>query len=118
MSTPSRVTQAILRIGAGLLFFEHGLQKLFGLLGGFGAPGATAPMMSRFGVAGVLEFFGGLLMAFGLFTRPTAAILAIEMSVALLTVHFPGGPIPVLNGGELPMLYALIWLFFATHGAG
>jgi putative oxidoreductase len=114
----TRTAHAVLRIGAGLLFLEHGLQKLFGLLGGFGAPGQTAAMMSRFGVAGVLEFFGGLLITAGLFTRPVAAVLIAEMIVAFSIAHLPRGGAPVQNGGELALLYALIFVFLATHGAG
>src|SRR5688572_33509727 len=68
---------AILRIGAGLLFMQHGLQKIFGLLGGFGGtPGATAPLDSLMGVAGILELVGGALLVAGLFVRPVALILA------------------------------------------
>ena len=67
----------LLRIMAGFLFFPHGAQKLFGLFGGFGGqPGATAPLLSLMGVAGILEFFGGLLVMLGLFTRPVAFILS------------------------------------------
>ena len=67
------VTHAILRIGVGLLFMGHGAQKLFGWFGGFGGrPGATAELMTQMGLAGVLEFFGGLLIVLGLLTRPVA----------------------------------------------
>lgn len=109
---------AILRIGAGLLFLEHGLQKLFGIAGGFGGPGNTAPMMSRFGVAGVLEFAGGLLLIAGVFTRPVAAILLAEMIVAFSIAHAPRGGWPVENQGELALLYACIFVFLAATGAG
>ena len=110
---------AILRIGAGLLFMQHGLQKLFGLLGGFGGtPGATAPLMSLMGLAGVLEFAGGLLLVLGLFVRPVALILAMEMIVAYVQAHLPNGGFPVQNGGELALLYALVFFFLAARGAG
>ena len=75
-------TWAILRIITGLAFMTHGLPKLFGWLGGFGGAGEAAELMSRFGVAGVLETFGGLLIVLGLFTRPVAFILAGQMAVA------------------------------------
>jgi putative oxidoreductase len=115
--TPTAV--AILRIGAGLLFMQHGLQKLFGLLGGFGGtPGATAPLMSLMGLAGVLEFVGGLMLVLGLFVRPVALILALEMIVAYVQAHLPNGGFPVQNGGELALLYALVFLFLAARGAG
>ena len=110
---------ALLRIGAGLLFMQHGAQKLFGLLGGFmGTPGATAPLMSQLGLAGVLEFFGGLLIVLGLFTRPVAFLLAGEMLVAFLQAHLPQGGFPIQNGGELPLLFALVWAFLMGNGAG
>ena len=109
---------AILRIGTGLLFMQHGLQKLFGLFGGMGAPGATAPLMSQMGLAGVLELGGGLLLVVGLFVRPVALVLFVEMIAAYVIAHLPQGPIPVQNGGEMALLYALIFLFLAARGAG
>jgi putative oxidoreductase len=110
---------ALLRIGAGLLFMEHGLQKLFGMFGGFGGtPGATAPLMSQMGLAGVLECFGGFLLAIGLLTRPIALLLAGEMLVAYIQAHLPRGGWPIENGGEVPLLYVLVFLFMATNGAG
>jgi putative oxidoreductase len=110
---------AILRIGAGLLFMQHGLQKLFGMFGGFGGtPGATAPLDSLMGVAGVLEVVGGALLIAGLFVRPVALILAIEMVVAYFQAHLPQGGMPIQNGGELALLYALIFAFLAARGAG
>jgi putative oxidoreductase len=109
---------AVLRVGAGLLFMEHGVQKVFGLLGGFGGPGQTAVLASRFGAAGVLECVGGLLLIVGLFTRPVALVLLLEMLVAFATVHFPQGGSPMQNGGELALLYALIFTVLLVHGAG
>lgn len=114
--TPSAV--AILRIGAGLLFMQHGLQKLFGLFGGMGAPGATAPLASLMGVAGILELGGGLLLVLGLFVRPVALILAVEMIWAFVQAHLPRGGAPIQNGGELALLYALVFMFLAARGAG
>lgn len=112
-------THALLRIGAGLLFMEHGLQKLFGMFGGMGGtPGATVPLASLMGLAGVLETFGGLLLVLGLLTRPVALVLAGEMLVAFLKAHLPRGGVPLQNGGELPLLYMLVFLFFVGHGAG
>ncbi len=110
---------ALLRIGAGLLFMQHGLQKLFGMFGGFGdTPGATAPLVSQMGLAGVLECFGGLLLVLGLFTRPVAFLLAGEMLVAFFQAHFPRGGWPIENGGELPLLFMVVFLFLAANGAG
>ncbi|MCI0351015.1 MAG: DoxX family protein [Acidobacteriales bacterium] len=74
----------LLRIIVGFLFIPHGAQKLFGALGG-----QAVPLASQFGVAGILEFFGGLLILIGLFTRPVAFILAGEMAAAYFMVHAP-----------------------------
>jgi putative oxidoreductase len=112
------MTHAILRLGAGLLFLQHGLQKMFGLLGGFGTPGETAQLMSRFGVAGILETFGGLLLIVGLATRPIALVLMLEMLVAFSIAHLPRGGAPIQNGGEPALLYAVIFAFLAANGAG
>jgi putative oxidoreductase len=111
-------THAALRIGAGLLFMQHGVQKLFGFFGGMGPNGGSVQLMSQFGLAGVLETFGSLLIVLGLLTRPVAALLAIEMLVAYFQVHFPQGGMPIENRGELPLLFMFVWLFFAGNGAG
>ena len=110
--------KALLRIGAGLLFMQHGLQKLFGMFGGMGGNGGTAELMSRMGLAGVLETFGGLLIVIGLLTRPVALVLMLEMIAAYFIAHLPRGVGPIQNGGELALLYALTWAFFAANGAG
>jgi putative oxidoreductase len=97
---------------------QHGLQKLFGMFGGMDGAGATVTLVSQMGLAGVLETFGGLLLVLGLLTRPVAFLLAIEMLVAFLQVHLPKGGVPLQNGGELPLLYMLVFLFLVAHGAG
>lgn len=112
-------TLGLLRVMAGLLFMQHGAQKLFGMLGGFGGePGGTADLLSLMGLAGVLEFFGGLLVVLGLFTRPVAFVLAGEMAVAYFMRHAPQGFWPILNGGELAALYAFVFLYFSARGGG
>jgi len=112
-------TWTALRIIAGVAFLTHGLPKLFGWLGGFGGPGETAELMSRFGVAGVLETFGGFLVALGLFTRPVAFVLSGQMAVAYFWIHFGGGEAWWWqNGGELAMLFSFIFLLFSAWGAG
>lgn len=107
------ITHAILRIGAGLLFMQHGAQKLFGWLGG-----DAVELVSLMGLAGVLEFFGGLLVVLGAFTMPVAGILTIEMIVAYFMAHAPQGGFPIQNDGELALLYALVFLFLTGNGAG
>ena len=112
-------TWAILRIVTGLAFMTHGLPKLFGWLGGFGGPGEAAELMSRFGVAGVLETFGGLLIVIGLLTRPVAFLLAGQMAVAYFWIHSGfSDPWWWTNGGEMAMLFSFIFLFFSAWGAG
>src|SRR5262245_16127732 len=90
---------SILRIVTALLFMQHGGQKLFGFPPS--QQGNKAQLLSLIGVAGTLEFFGGLLLLLGFFTRPTAFILSGMMAVAYFMVHAPRGFWPVLNGGEL-----------------
>lgn len=112
-------THAALRIGAGLLFMQHGAQKLFGWFGGFGGEaGATAELFSLMGLAGVLEFFGGLLIVVGFLTRPVALILVLEMIAAYFMGHHSQGGFPIENAGELALLFALVFLFLFAHGAG
>lgn len=111
-------TYAALRIGAGLLFMQHGVTKLFGLLGGIDGAGATAPLFSQLGLAGVLEFFGGLLIVVGLFTQPVGGILVLLMLAAYGIAHMPQGGFPIQNHGELALLYALIFTVFAANGSG
>lgn len=112
--TPAPVMKALLRIGAGLLFMQHGAQKLFGVLGAEG----SVELFSLMGLAGVLEFFGGLLIIAGLFTRPVAIILALQMVAAYFMAHFPQGGFPIENDGELALLFALVFAFLAASGPG
>jgi putative oxidoreductase len=119
MMRSARATHSILRIGAGLFFMLHGGQKLLGWFGGFGGqPGATAPLGSLMGLAGILELVGGALIVLGLVTRPVAFLLAGEMAVAYFWRHFPQGFWPIENRGEPAALFALIFLFLAANGAG
>lgn len=118
-SAAAAVTHAVLRIGAGLLFMQHGAQKLLGWFGGFGGtPGATAELFTQMGLAGVLELVGGLLIVLGLFTRPVAVLLALEMIAAYVIAHVPQGGAPVQNAGELALLYLLVFVFLAGNGPG
>jgi putative oxidoreductase len=107
---------SLLRIITAFLFMAHGAQKLFGFPAPL--PGGGPPLMSLFGLSGILEFFGGLLILLGLFTRPVAFILAGEMAVAYFMVHAPGGFWPLLNKGEPAVLYCFIFLYLAAAGGG
>jgi len=104
---------SILRIVSGLLFMQHGAQKLFGLLGG-----TPVHWLSLMGLAGALEFFGGLLLVVGLFTRPVAFVLAGEMAFAYFMVHGPQNFWPLLNGGDLAVLFCFAFLYLSAAGAG
>jgi putative oxidoreductase len=109
---------SILRIVTGLLFMQHGLQKLFGLFGGMGGPGQTVELASRYGVAGVLETFGGALIVLGLFTRVVAFVLSGEMAFAYFLAHFPRAFFPIENRGEPVVLFCFLYLFIAAAGPG
>lgn len=113
---------SVLRIVAGLLFMLHGTQKLFNYPPGPLKPDGTSlfplPLLSLAGVAGILELVGGLFILLGLFTRPVAFILSGEMAVAYFMNHAPKGFWPLLNGGELSVLYCFIFLYLAAAGGG
>lgn len=108
--------RSILRIVAGFTFSLHGYQKFFGWFGGMG--GGKAELASQMGVAGILETFGGALIILGLFTRPTAFVLSGQMAVAYFMVHLPMNFFPILNGGEITVLYCFIFLWLAAAGPG
>jgi putative oxidoreductase len=106
---------SILRIMTALLFMEHGAQKLLGFPA---SPNPGPALLSLFGFAGVLELFGGALVALGLFTRPVAFVLSGEMAFAYFIGHAPQGFFPVLNGGDAAILYCFVFLYLAVVGAG
>ena len=119
MDRAKQVTYFLLRVVAGLLFFQVGSMKLLGWFGGMpGHPGSTAPLMSQMGIGGVLEFFGGLAIMLGLLTRPIAFILSGEMAVAYWQFHAPHGAWPILNHGEPAVLFCFIFLYMAARGGG
>lgn len=95
---------------------QHGAQKLFNF------PPSEHPrtleLISLMGLAGVLEFLGGLFIALGLFTRPVAFILSGMMAVAYFMAHAPSNFWPVINRGELAVLYCFVYLYFAVAGGG
>lgn len=110
--------QSILRIVAAYTFMLHGTMKLFAFPAGVPPNGGTVMLMSQAGLGGILETFGGILLLIGLFTRPVAFLLAGEMAVAYFQVHFPRNFWPVLNGGEIAVIYCFVWLYFSAAGAG
>lgn len=106
---------ALLRIAAGLMFACHGAQKLFGVLGG-----TRPPVGSQLFFAGIIELCGGLAVAMGLGTRIAAFLCSGEMAVAYFQAHwkFQAGShfFPILNKGELAVLYCFVFLLIATKG--
>jgi len=115
-----RIVQAtyfLLRVVAGLMFYQAGAMKLFGFFGGMPGGGVAAfPSQIWFGA--VLEVFGGILIMLGLFTRPVAFILSGEMAVAYFQFHQPSGVWPVQNQGVPAVLYCFIYLYMAARGGG
>ncbi len=104
---------AIMRVVVGLLFACHGAQKLFGMLGG--EQQLSNPMMLA---GGVIEFGGGLLVALGLWAGYAAFIASGEMAVGYFMVHASRGFFPIVNKGELAVLYAFVFLYIASRGSG
>lgn len=110
---------SLLRAVTGALFMQHGVQKLFGLLLAPDRPwNGAPPAFSQFWFAGVLEVFGGALIVLGLFTRPVAFLLSGEMAVAYFQAHAPRAIWPILNGGEVVVLYCFVYLYLFAAGGG
>ncbi|MEO6925610.1 MAG: DoxX family protein [Rhodanobacter sp.] len=104
---------SILRIVLALLFMQHGAEKLFGFGGGH-----TVQLLSLMGLAGVLEFFGGLLVVLGLATRPVAFVLSGEMAFAYFMVHAPQSLWPLFNGGGMAVAFCFGFLYLSGAGGG
>lgn len=107
---------SVLRIVTGGLFMQHGMAKLFHVP--HVASFDNVQLMSLIGLAGVLELVGGLLLLVGLFTRPVAFILSGEMAFAYFMAHAPKGALPLLNGGELAVVYCFVFLYLSAAGGG
>jgi putative oxidoreductase len=107
---------SVLRIMAGLLFLQHGTAKHLKF--------PTVPMFAKMetvsllGAAGAIEIVGSLLLILGLFTRSTAFVLSGLMAVAYFMAHATRGFYPILNGGELAVLYCFVFLYIAAAGPG
>jgi putative oxidoreductase len=110
----SPYVRSIVRIVVALLFLEHGLSRLFGW------PSAlpTPPVLTLYWFAGAIELVGGVLLAFGLFTRAAAFVMSGEMAFAYFLSHAPRNFFPILNGGDGAILYCFIFLYFAFAGPG
>src|SRR5438046_7345452 len=108
---------SILRIMVRVLFMEHGLAKILD----FPHQPNHAPyalFTLNPGLQGLLELVGGLLLALGLFTRTVAFVLAGTMAVAYFIAHAPRGFFPLLNGGELAIVYCFVFFYFWVGGGG
>ena len=109
---------AVLRIVTAFLFVQHGTAKFFG------APHVAMfdgmPIVSLLGLAGALEFGGGILMLIGLFSRPVAFVLSGFMAVAYFMAHASRGGVltPILNQGELAIMFCFVFLFISVAGGG
>jgi putative oxidoreductase len=108
---------SVLRVVVGLLYIEHGTAKLLHY------PYADYlvlkdPLWSLSGIAGFFDSVGGLLIILGLFTRPVAFLLSGEMAVAYFLVKAPHGFFPILNGGEICVVYSFLYLYLAATGGG
>jgi putative oxidoreductase len=112
----SPILLSVLRIVAGLLFLQHGSAKILHI--------PNQPMfghlqlMSLMGVQGVLELVGGGLLTVGLLTRPVAFILSGDMAVAFFMAHFPKNWLPILDGGDLAVLFCFTFLYLCVAGPG
>ena len=111
------VAYFILRVVSGFLFAQSGAVILFGWFGGMPG-GAKVVLMSQTGLGGIIEFFGGLLVLLGLFTRPAALLMSGTMAVAYFQYHAPNGRWPLQNNGLPAVLFCFIFLYIAAAGSG
>ncbi len=106
---------ALLRIMAGFMFSFHGMQKVLGLL-----TEMQPPVGSQLWIGGVIELVGGILIMLGFKTRWTAFICSGEMAVAYFQFHWKfqmnQAFFPIVNKGELAVLYCFVFLLIATRG--
>ena len=119
MNRVTQITYFLLRVVCGFLLIQAGGLILFGWFGGMPG-GEKVRLMSQTGIGGVIEFFGGILILLGLFTRPVAFILSGMMAVAYWQFHFiyPGGTWPLQNQGMPAVLLCFIFLYMAAKGGG
>ncbi|MBV9303003.1 MAG: DoxX family protein [Acidobacteriaceae bacterium] len=114
----SRYVLSLLRAIVGFTLSFHGAQKLFGMFGGTDGHGHSVPFLSLMWLAGFIEFFGGWLLVIGLFTRWVAFIACGEMAFAYFMRHAPRGLWPIMNGGELAVVYCFVFLYLFAAGPG
>jgi len=112
------ITYFLLRVVSGFLFIQSGGLILFGWFGGIPGQPGHPPLLSETGIGGILEFFGGIAIMLGLFTRPVAFILSGMMAVAYWQFHAPNGAWPLQNQGMPAVLFCFIFLYMAARGGG
>jgi len=121
----SPYAELAVRAATGLFLMPHGAQKLFGLFGGYGLEATGQFFATKLGmpasmalIAGLIEFFGGLLLAVGLATRIAAGLVAGMMAVAVLQVHLANGFFWTDMGFEYPLLWGILALSYVVRGGG
>jgi putative oxidoreductase len=124
-NTFSPFAEPLVRVATGLLLVPHGAQKLFGWFGGYGIDATGQFFAAKLGLpasfavlAGVIEFFGGLLLAAGFATRVIAALVVGLMAVAVVKVHLPAGFFWTDGGYEYPLLWSIVALSYVIRGGG
>ena len=106
---------SVLRLMSGLLLLQHGTTKYLNFPV---SPMNNASLQTMGGAAGAMELVGGVLLIIGLFTRPVAFLLSGMTAVAYFYAHAPRGGFPILNGGELAILYSFVFLYLSAAGGG
>lgn len=104
---------SILRIVAALLFIQHGTAKFFNFPSP--GPGSLPPL---YFIQGLLEFGGGLLLLAGVYTRIVAFVLSGDMAVAYFMAHYPKSFYPIVNNGDLAILFSFVFLYIFFAGGG
>lgn len=107
---------SIMRFVVGLMFFCHGAQKIFGWFAAPGHPSESLPPLMV--VGGWIEIVGGLMIAFGLLTRLAAFVASGEMAVAFFMMHAKGSFLPIINKGELAVVYCFLFFYIFLYGPG
>lgn len=110
---------SILRIVAGIMFLQHGTAKLLGFpMDAAFAQHMAAMPNAMLWISGLMELVGGAFIAIGLFTRPMALLQALFLGLSYVAAHLPRGLYPLLNDGELILLYGFVFLWLSAAGPG
>ena len=104
---------AAMRIVLALLYATHGLQKAFGVLGGH-----AFPVTTQLGVAGWIESILGPLIGLGWYTSWAAFVASGEMAFGYFIGHYPRGPLPANNGGDIAVALCFAFLYVAVRVGG